>query len=372
MAVAAQPLHFPFQAKWNDQIPAPSNRTPCEAIWQVIRTILAICILPLAIAIAATVTILAKGDALLRAFAKKGVLPSAWLYPGQFKRQVSRAFKAGCFGPVTEINRWLRDRYTITQHQITTPDGVKLNGYFFKHKQNTPETVMFCHSNAAFTEQANYSWLIEKAVEKNRVCNFFAFDYRGVSLSKGSAENMRDLLVDCESAFQFARDVLHVPPPKMRWYGWSLGGALSANVKAIHPECDNRYVNESSLSSIRDVVKESTPKLLRPLLFWIPSKMERQGWGLEVPLKKIKGEMMIVYRKKDLIIPYPSSAHATAFKANLVFQSIELSQTPEQIEETRGQDIDIHSEPLCNFVTQDGQPAEDVIAEFILPPASIS
>ncbi len=368
MAIA--PAAIPsFHAQWND-----TNRqflkmepTLAQKVWRVVWNIISI-IIPI-IAIARLI------GWVCGAIAKKFVLPSAWFYPFQIQRRIIKAFNAGCFGPIREYNESFRNQYEVQRHHIFTPDGVRLNAYYFKHRlanENT-DTLLFSQSNASFTEQGVYSWLIEKAVERNSLCNFVVFDYRGVSLSRGDIKRTNDLLIDQESMVQFVRDNLHVPPQKLRWYGWSIGGGVSGTVKAKLPEFTGRYVSERSFKSIEEVIKHQIIKWLWPLwplLFWIPCTVRSQGFGLEVPLEEIQGESLFVVHKIDPTIPYPASAHQAMLKTNRVFQSIELYQTPEQIEEAEDRNVDHHFEPLAHYMANPGQTADDAIADFILPPAA--
>ena len=80
---------------------------------------------------------------------------------------------------------------------------------------------------------------------------------------------------------------------------------------------------------------------------------------------------MIVVHKKDPVIPYPASSHLAARTANIKFQSVRLHQTPEQEAEAEAEerDVDHHFEPLNYYMTNlEGQPADEAIADFILPP----
>lgn len=361
MAAPIRPEIPTFRAVWNEQLrdPAPTTtKKVLKAAWN----ILSVLIPPIGLA---RVVGWAIGF-----IAKKLTLPSAWFYGNQTIHRSHRIFRDLYFGPIRDHNREVREQFEITPHHIATPDGARLNAYHFRHRQSdeNTETVVFCQSNACFSEQHVYSWLIDKAAARGSVCNFVVFDYRGVVKSRGDAKRAHDLLIDTESAYQFARDALHVAPERMRWYGWSLGGANSANIKALHPECTARYVNERSFSSASEVVWHSIPKAIRPLFFWIPFAWRTQGWNLTAPLDKIKGETLIVFHRDDPTIPFAASARQAALKANRAFQTIELYQTAEQIAEGHDRIVDHHFEDLDKYMANPGQRADDAIADFILPP----
>lgn len=352
---AIQPI---FTAVWNAQnihLKEP-NKALYQKILKVVWDILSIVILPIGIA-------RTLGWA-VHFVAKKLVLPSAWFYHSQIIKQSKRIFNICC--------RNLNQTFETQKHKIATPDGVRLNAIHFKHRQanaNTP-TVIFYQSNASVSQFGIYLWLVEEAVRRNSVCNFVVFDYRGVGSSRGDAQNARELLIDGETAFQYVRDCLRVPPHLIRWYCWSLGGGVGSTIKSMHPECTGLFVSERSFDSLRSVFWENIPSFLRPLFFWVPYTSEKQGWNIQAPYEKLRGPILIVYHRKDPTIPYNASAHKAALRINLTVQAIELYQTEEQIAAAQERLVDHHFELLDNYHAAPGLKADQAIANFILPPSA--
>ncbi len=356
-----------FQAKWHDDL-KPRELTSRDKIWCVVWNILSILIFPIGL-----VRMIGWG---LRNIARFVILPSSWFYPNQIVKRTMAAFKAFC-DLDSFTNRYFRDKYTVQQHWVETPDKVKLNAYHFKKKEANPntETLIFFQSNASFTEQGVYGWLIEKAIERNSNCNFVVFDYRGVGNSKGMPKKIKDLLVDGESVYQFTTAPLNVnglgiKPENLRIYGWSLGGLISGNIKALHPECKaNRYVNERSLAKLSDVGKYLLHKWIRPLFFWFPCALRKLEWDLDLPVNQLDGKnTLYVFHHLDTTIPYEASSSQAARKANTLFHSLELYQTQVQIDESKDRDVDHHYEPLGSYMANPGQTADEAIVDFILPP----
>jgi hypothetical protein len=344
----------PFRAIWNDRnihLQEP-HKTLSQKIAQVAWNVLSIVILPLGIARAI--------GWVVHFIAKKMILPSAWFYPNQILQRAKGIFNVCC--------RNLQNQFLIQKHKIFTPDGVRLNALQFRHRladENTP-TVLFYQSNASISQLGIYLWLVEEAARRNSVCNFVVFDYRGVGSSKGDAESIRDLLIDGDTALQFVKDHLHVPPHLIHWYTWSLGGGIGSNIKAMYPECTGPLINERSFSSLRAVGENIIPTFLKPFLFWLPWAAEKEGWKLEVPLNKLRERTLILYHRKDPTIPYAASAH----KADESIQALELYQTEEQIEQAQGRMVDHHFEELGNYYVAPGLKADQAAANFILPPAA--
>ncbi|MES2273127.1 MAG: hypothetical protein V4487_02925, partial [Chlamydiota bacterium] len=119
------------------------------------------------------------------------------------------------------------------------------------------------------------------------------------------------------------------------------------------------------------VVKHSIPFALKILFFWIPWVIKSQGWGLDVPFDKLKGNLMVVFHKDDPTIPFEGSAYKAVKAAKLVFVGVELTQTKEQLLNAEERLIDHHFEPLRNYSTNLSQLADQAIADFILPPTTV-
>jgi hypothetical protein len=354
MSSALAQIQPTFQATWNNQNIhlKPAEKTRLQKIWRVVYLILSIVIFPIGIA-------RAIGWA-VHFVAKKLVLPAAWFYPGQIVKMAKHFFQMGCHNLT---------QFSIQEHVLATPDKVKLQALHFRHHragENTP-TVLFFQSNAVMLQMGVYLWLINEAIRRHVVCNFVVFDYRGVGESQGDLSSTRELLIDGDTALQFVRDHLRVPPSQIHWYGWSLGGGVSTQVKSFYPECNGPLVNERSFSSIRSATEHSIPRFLKPFLFWFPCTAERYGWNLTAPLEKLHGRTLVVYHPRDPTIPYAASAHAAATKANLMMEAICLYQTPELMRDTVGRIVDHHCENLDLYYAAPGVKADHAIANFILP-----
>ncbi len=379
LCIQSQKFPPSFQAVWNERniqfkkIAHPSS----QRVTEIALRILSLLLFPL--------FLLEMVGSAIRFTAKKLVLPSAWFYPNQILQRAKRIFNICCLN--------LHKQFTIQKHKILTPDGVRLNALYFKHReipQNRPDsllhkitptfiqkalptlfskpdpavpTILFYQSNASISQLGIYLWLVEEAVRRKKVCNFVVFDYRGVGSSTGDAASTKDLLIDGDTALQFVKDHLKTPPHLINFYTWSLGGGVGTNIKALYPECTGRLVSERSFSSLKNVAETMIPSFLKPLFFWIPKVAKKEGWDLKAPLERLKGKTLIVFHRDDPTIPYEASAHKRAIRLNLPVESIELKQIPQNQERL----IDHHFEELHNYyASPSGKRADQAIADFIL------
>jgi pimeloyl-ACP methyl ester carboxylesterase len=335
-------LEKTFYAKWNrDNIHLKDPvETRAQRVAKVAWDLLSIVCFPIGIA-------RAIGWA-IRFFAKGLILPSTWSFSEETVHHTRKAFLKFC--------KQIHKSYAVERKIVTTPDGVGLNVFHYRHHlsdEKTPTVILF-HSNGSYAQQGIYSWLIHEAIQRGTVCNFVAFNYRGVIDSEGEAEQIHHLQIDGDAVYQFVRQ--KTPPEQIHFYGWSLGGAVATNVKALNPERCGKLVNVRSLESTAKVVNARIPSFLKPFFFWVPWAVRQQGWDLRAPFEKVKGPVLVVYHKKDSTIPFEASAYKAAKAAKIAFQELELKG------KEKG---DHHVEPLHHY-----ERADLAIADFLLEPAS--
>ncbi|MCX6991334.1 MAG: alpha/beta hydrolase [Chlamydiae bacterium] len=259
--------------------------------------------------------------------------------------------------------------------EITTPDGVKLRGTFLQTPgcDTNASVTIFANSNAMLHTEGGFDDVINYAMEKGEKCNFILFDYRECGESEGTAIMAKDLVVDGESIYQFARDQLKIEPKNIHMMGWSFGGGVTARVKALHPECTGNYVNDRSFTSIIDATYELFDKgffakiacVLLRFLGW-----EALNAGNALP--NIQGRTLISYHPRDRVI------RGTAQLANSPNARPNARRNNIQILELQGQDISVnlwsgtgdriqnfHCHPLSRITQANGHKAIEEVAEVL-------
>lgn len=357
-----------FQAQWT-----PANRDLKPPAQNLIRTISKIAwnVISALVPIILVIRMIGWGVA---ALAKKATLPAAHYYPPEKLQEIRDVFDTHCHGAVTEQNRALREAYEVERHNVITPDGIALSTIHFKHKNSGPDTptVIYYGPNMSVSELFIHSWLLQKTIEQEEAVNFVVYDPRSVSLSRGNLTNPKQLILDGDSIYQFVTEKLGAKNPRL--YGWSLGGSISANVKARHPECTAPYVNERSFSSTRAVVESHLTGWKKLFLFWFPFAMSCTKWNLKAPIEKVSGDFMIVHHPQDSTIPYSASCHRAAIQAQKHFTSLKLRNTDFlSMAEIAGYGVYHHAHPLTDYEVEgryNRQRADRVITDFLFRPAS--
>lgn len=119
---------------------------------------------------------------------------------------------------------------------ITTPDGVKLHGWFLRAADARPgekrPAVLHCHGNAGnIADHLAFSQFLTR-----RGVNVLLFDYRGYGESDQDHRLTREKLrVDSLAAFDWLAARTDVDAARIGVYGVSLGGGFALRVAAERP-----------------------------------------------------------------------------------------------------------------------------------------
>ena len=198
-----------------------------------------------------------------------------------------------------------RTYFDASKLQLKTPDDINLAGHLFKHKQsdeNTPTLILF-QGNAALSESDIYRWMLESSVFHEKPCNFVIFDYRSVGKSEGTFEGAKDLILDAETVYQFVADHLKISEEKIHFLGYSLGGGVSAQLSALHPNLHRKHIFERTFTDLPSVVQAHAGKnLIGSLACWILKFNEFNLDTLSI-FDDLKGKKLITFHPEDPVIP---------------------------------------------------------------------
>jgi fermentation-respiration switch protein FrsA (DUF1100 family) len=143
------------------------------------------------------------------------------------------------------------------EHWIPTPDGETLHAWYCR-APDPKASGLFCHGNRAnLTLSAN---IIPHLLEAGLSILFF--DYRGFGRSSGRP-TVRGVLADAVTAARF-HDTLRPPHLPSILYGFSLGGAVAAQVIRRHPF--DALILQSTFTSLTALTRVLYPRAPMHLL----------------------------------------------------------------------------------------------------------
>ncbi len=248
----------------------------------------------------------------------------------------------------------------VCSKEIITPDKVRLtarvdivNGA----TSQTPTVILFNPLGA--NKKVHQGLRYELAC--NKKCNVVTFNYRGL----GSTWSKNDLVVDGESVYQFVTQELGTQPNKVNFYGFSLGGAIAAQVKALHPGSQGKYVGDRPFRSIFNFLTENCcigklgsiikkiTSFASSLFLAYPVYLLGWEWDGNEALKKMAGDKRIVYHPNDFLVPYEASLASQCPPDQRIKLDPKLTGPA------------THFASIQHHNTEQGTPAINVIADFL-------
>ncbi len=266
---------------------------------------------------------------------------------------------AACVNPRSESEFHPSSYEGYFNKKIITPDQVHLSAHIrLAHGANpqTPTVILF---NPLGASSSIHDELQAKLVERR--CNVVTFDYRGL----GTTWRPEDLVVDGESVFQYVTQELGTTINKVHFYGFSLGGAIAAQVKALHPESTGKYAGDRPFSSVFSLLTENfcieclgwLVKKITSFVFSIfiayPVYLLGWEWDGVKALSRLTGDKRIIYHPNDSLVPVEASL---ASKCPLQ-QRIGL--------DPKETGFSTHFAPIGAHLTDSQQNASTVVADFL-------
>lgn len=200
------------------------------------------------------------------------------------------------FKPEREpVRGWNPEAYgipadAVEQHWIETPDGESLHAWYCR-AADPVASALFCHGN---TGNLTISADTIPHLLAARM-NVLFFDYRGFGKSSGRA-SYKGVLADGVTAARF-HDTLRPPDLPSVLYGFSLGGAVAAQVLRRHPF--DALILQATFTTLTKIGRFLYPKI--PL-----------GWiftgGLFDTLSVIRTlqvPLLLLHGTNDETIPFP-------------------------------------------------------------------
>lgn len=243
--------------------------------------------------------------------------------------------------------------------EIVTPDQVHLSAHIYlveKANSDTPTVILF---NPLGANDSIHFGLKTRLTE--RKCNVVTFNYRGL----GSTRRAEDLVIDGESIYQYVTRELDTQKNKVHFYGFSLGGALAAQVKALHPESEGKYVGDRPFRSVFSLITENCcieifGSLIKRITAFVSSiflayPVYLLGWEWEgsTALNQLKGDKRVVYHPNDYLVPFEASLASRCSPK----QVIRLDPT------VTGPST--HFSTLEKHLTAEGARAANIVADFL-------
>lgn len=221
---------------------------------------------------------------MLEAAAKPLVAAGAAVLALDVARRIYRHTQIFC--PSTEpVKSWNPSDYGIPREAVTeywfeTPDGEELYGWYCRSPKPIA-SALYCHGNTGnLTTSAE---IIPHVLAAG--INIFFFDYRGFGRSSGRP-SLRGVIADGITAARFHDKIRPHSIPSIL-YGYSLGGAIAAQVVRHHPF--DGLILQSTFTTLPELTRELYPRVPLHLVAGGDFDTLRAIRNLHVPLLLLHG-----------------------------------------------------------------------------------
>jgi alpha-beta hydrolase superfamily lysophospholipase len=190
------------------------------------------------------------------------------------------------------LKSWNPDDYGIPSERVTqewfeTPDGEILYGWYCRAEKPIA-TGVFCHGNTGnLTTSAD---VIPHLL--NTGFNVLMFDYRGFGKSTGRP-SFAGVVADAITAAKFHDQIRPKNLPTLL-YGYSLGGAIAAQVGLHHPF--DGLILQSTFTNLQDLARVTWPRL--PLHLFAGKVLDTH-----TAIRSLRVPLLVLHGGDDEVVP---------------------------------------------------------------------
>lgn len=188
---------------------------------------------------------------------------------------------------------------------IYTPDGLELQGWFFKQPldpgSGPAPTILFMHGTSY---NASDMWVTEERATafhefmRDIRANFLVFDYRGYGKNGGVATE-EGTYTDAAAALAWLYQREDVDPARIFFYGFSLGTGVAAGL-ASREDCAG-LILRAPFTSVRGLAVGRYPRLntIFALAPWLPLT----NYDTLSKIRRYQGPLLVMHGEHDRTVP---------------------------------------------------------------------
>ena len=166
--------------------------------------------------------------------------------------------------------------------KLRTVDGANISAIYLPN-ENSTYTILYSHGNAE-----DLGTVRHKLAELHSMgFAVFGYDYHGYGTSRGQP-NEKAAYQDIDAAYEYLTNELHVPPDHIILHGFSLGGAIAADLAARHP--------------VAGLILESTFVSAFRVVTTVPMPFDQ--FTTLAKLKNIKCPILVIHGRADRIVKF--------------------------------------------------------------------
>jgi fermentation-respiration switch protein FrsA (DUF1100 family) len=192
-------------------------------------------------------------------------------------------------------------RWPYEEAEIYTPDGVALQGWFFKAEAPDAATVLFMHGTSY---NASDMWVTPERADafndflRGIRANFFVFDYRGYGRNEGTPTE-EGTYTDAAAALGWLYQRADIDPTTIFFYGFSLGTGIATELAMREPSAG--LILRAPFTSVRDLAAGRHPIFgaLLTLAPWLPLT----NYNTLSKIARLDRPLLVMHGDSDKTVP---------------------------------------------------------------------
>jgi len=143
----------------------------------------------------------------------------------------------------------------------------------------------------------DYNYLSRVAAFRQLGFSVLVFDYRGYGRSEGNFPDESQVYEDANAAWNYLRDVRHIPSKQILIYRESLGGAIALDLATKHPEASG-LIMQSSFTSMLDAIKYRAFAKIFPVDLILTERFNSIS-----KIKSLQVPVLFMHGRDDSVVP---------------------------------------------------------------------
>ncbi|NES74839.1 MULTISPECIES: alpha/beta hydrolase [unclassified Okeania] len=186
----------------------------------------------------------------------------------------------------------------------------KISGWWIPQTNSNSRVILFLHGAKGNMAARKNSYNLERVAKLYQLgFSVFMIDYRGYGNSKGRFPTEATVYEDALVAWNYLTQEKNFSPEEIFIYGYSLGGAVAANLCLQQPQAAG-LIAEGCFTSIKDMAKYRRRIQIFPLNLLVTQKFDFID-----KVKLLEMPVLFIHGTKDEIVPVDMSQRLFAAAA---------------------------------------------------------
>ncbi|NEP81770.1 MAG: alpha/beta hydrolase [Okeania sp. SIO3B3] len=176
----------------------------------------------------------------------------------------------------------------------------KISGWWIPQTKSNSRVILFLHGAKGNMAARKNSCNLERVTKLYRLgFSVFMIDYRGYGNSQGKFPTEASVYEDALIAWNYLTQEKNFSPEEIFIYGYSLGGAIAANLCLQQPQAAG-LIAESCFTSIKDMAKY---RHRRPIEIFPLNLLVTQKFDFINKVKLLEMPVLFIHGMEDRVVP---------------------------------------------------------------------